>query len=45
MYTKFWSETLEGMNHVGEVGINGRITLTLILQKLNVRVWLNANSL
>jgi hypothetical protein len=39
MHTKFWSENLAGREHSEDLGVDGRIILELILEKLDGRVW------
>jgi hypothetical protein len=38
MQTKFWSENLKGSDHSEDLGVDGRIKLEWILQKLCVEV-------
>jgi len=39
MYTKFWSENLEGKDHSGRLGIDGKVILEWILEKQIGKVW------
>jgi len=39
MHTKFYSENLKGRDLLGNLGIDGRIIITWILEEYGVRLW------
>jgi hypothetical protein len=39
MHIYFWSENLNGKDHLGDLGIYGKIIIKWILRKYGVRVW------
>ena len=39
MYTGFWWGNLRVRDHLGDLGVNGRIILRWILRKYDVAVW------
>jgi hypothetical protein len=41
-YTGFWRGNLREINHLEDLGVDGRIILILILQKSVGRVWIGS---
>jgi hypothetical protein len=39
MFTKFWSENLNGRDHLEDLAVDGKIILEWILKKQVGRVW------
>jgi hypothetical protein len=39
MRTKFWSENVKGSDHMGDLGLDGKIILKCILKKWDGRAW------
>jgi hypothetical protein len=39
MYTRFYNETSGGRNHLGNLDVDGRVTIKWTLKKQNVRLW------
>jgi hypothetical protein len=39
MHVEIWSENLQGKGHLGDLGVNRRIVLTLMLKKQGRRAW------
>jgi hypothetical protein len=42
-YTGFWWGILRERDHLGNQGVDGRITLTWIFRKWDVEVWTGSN--
>jgi len=39
MHTKFWSENLNGRDHIAYLGVDGKIILDCIIGELREEVW------